>query len=104
MELKKVVYKERSTNKWAAEVINIDDPAAVGIQVWRGVYDSEEEARERKASAIASTLATGGLSALDVRAWTQGQRDAVAKRAGQRSPSETTWALVLSKLETRRAA
>ncbi len=46
MELKKVVYKERSTNKWAAEVINIDDPAAVGIQVWRGVYDSEEEARE----------------------------------------------------------
>ncbi len=46
MELKKIVSKERSTNRWAAEVINIDDPATIGIQVWRGIYESEEEARE----------------------------------------------------------
>ena len=65
---------------------------------------SETEARERKASAIASTLAAGGLSAPDVRTWTQPQRDAVAKRAGQRRPSEKTWALVMSKLERRKAA
>ena len=65
---------------------------------------SETEARERKASAIASTLAAGGLSAPDVRTWTQPQRDAAAKRAGQRSPSVKTWALVLGKLEKRKAA
>ncbi len=46
MELKKVVYKERNTNKWAAEVLNIYDPAVIGVQVWRGVYDSEKEAHE----------------------------------------------------------
>ncbi len=45
MELKKIVSKERSTNRWAAEIINIEDPAIIGIQVWRGVYESEEEAR-----------------------------------------------------------
>ncbi len=65
---------------------------------------SETEARERKASAIASTLAAGGLSAPDVQTWTQPQRDAVAKRAGQRSPSEKTWRLVLSKLEAQKIA
>ena len=43
---------------------------------------SETQARERKASAIASTLAAGGLSAPEVQTWTQPQRDAVAKRAG----------------------
>ena len=57
-----------------------------------------------RANAIAAHLATSGLTALDVEAWTQAQRDAVAKRAGQRSPSEKTWALVLSKLERRMAA
>ena len=46
MELKKVVYKERSTNTWAAEVVYIDDPAVIGVQVWRGVYGSKEEADE----------------------------------------------------------
>ena len=65
---------------------------------------SESEARERKASAIASTLGGGGLSAHDVQTWTQPQRDAVAQRAGQRPPSAKTWAVVLSKLQMRRAA
>ena len=65
---------------------------------------SEGVARERKASAIASTLAAGGLSAPEVQAWTQPQRDAVAKRAGQRSPSEKTWRLVLSKLRAQKIA
>ena len=52
MELKKIVSKERSTNRWAAEVINIDDHATIGIQGWRGVYESEEEAREAAQSEI----------------------------------------------------
>ena len=65
---------------------------------------SEQEARERKANAIAAHLTTSGLTALDVEAWTQAQRDAVAKRAGQRSPSQATWVLVMSKLQIRRAA
>ena len=65
---------------------------------------SETEARERKASAIASTLAAGGLSANDVEAWTQPQRNEAAKRAGQRTPSERTWAVMLNKLERRKAA
>ncbi len=65
---------------------------------------SESEARERKANANAAQLAASGLSAPDVWTWTQPQRDAVAKRAGQRSPSEKTWALVLGKLERRKAA
>ncbi len=65
---------------------------------------SETEARERKASAIASTLAAGGLSAPEVQTWTQSQRDAVAKRAGHHSPSEKTWQLVLSKLRAQKIA
>ena len=65
---------------------------------------SEEEARERKANAIAAHLATSGLSAPDVRGYTQSRRDEAAQLSGQRSPSEKTWALVLGKLERRRAA
>ncbi len=65
---------------------------------------SEEEARERKANAIAAHLAASGLTAPDVRAWTQARRDEAAQRAGQRRPSEKTWAVVLGKLERRRAA
>ncbi len=65
---------------------------------------SEQEARERKASAIAAHLATSGLTAPDVEAWTQARRDEAAQRAGQRSPSEKTWTIVLGKLERRKAA
>ena len=65
---------------------------------------SEEEARERKASAIAAHLAASGLTAPDVETWTQARRDEAAQRAGQRTPSEKTWALVLAKLERRMAA
>ncbi len=65
---------------------------------------SEEEARERKANAIASHLAASGLTAPAVEAWTQARRDEAAQRAGQRRPSEKTWALILSKLERRKAA
>lgn len=59
MVLKKVVYKERSTSRWAAEVINIDDPATIGVQVWRGVYDSEGEAHEAAQREMANRM---GLS------------------------------------------
>ncbi len=34
----------------------------------------------------------------------QAERDAIAKGAGQRSPSDVTWALVLGKLDRRKAA
>ncbi len=65
---------------------------------------SEQEARERKANAIAAHLATSGLTTPDVRGWTQSRRDEAAKRAGQRSPSEKTWWLVLSKLRAQKIA
>ena len=65
---------------------------------------SESEARERKANAIASHLATSGLTALDVEVWTQARRDEAARLSGQRTPSEKTWALVLGKLDRRKAA
>ena len=58
---------------------------------------------KRKANAIASHLATSGLTAPDVEAWTQ-RRDEAAQLSGQRRPSEKTWALVLGKLERRKAA
>ena len=41
----------------------------------------------------------GGLASME-----QAERGAVARRAGQRSPSEKTWALILGKLERRKAA
>ena len=65
---------------------------------------SEEEARERKASRIAAYLASSGFTQADVASWVQAERDAVARRAGQRSPSEKTWGLVLTKLKTSKNA
>ncbi len=53
---------------------------------------------------IAAHLATSGLTAPDIEAWAQARRDEAAQRAGQRRPSEMTWALVLVKLERRKAA
>ncbi len=45
-----------------------------------------------------------GLDVAKLATAPQAERDAIAKRAGQRSPSEKTWALVLGKLERRKAA
>ncbi len=45
MEPKTVIYQERSTASWVAEIIDLD-ALTVGKHLWRGVYGSEEEARE----------------------------------------------------------
>ncbi len=65
---------------------------------------SETEARERKADAIARFIERSGIDTAGLASKEQAERDAIAKRAGQRSPSEKTWALVLGKLERRKAA
>ena len=65
---------------------------------------SEEEARERKASRIAAYLASSGFTRADAAGWVQAERDAAARRAGQHSPSEKTWGVVLSKLEASKKA
>ena len=55
--------------------------------------------RVRAGGSTLLQLAHHHLASMD-----QAERGAVAKRAGQRSPSEKTWALVMRKLEKRRAA
>ena len=65
---------------------------------------SEEAARKRKASAIAAYIQRAEIDAGTLPEMKQVGRDAVARQAGQRSPSEKTWALVLGKLERRMAA
>ena len=47
---------------------------------------------------------SSGIDRAGLASMEQAERDAIAKRAGQRSPSEKTWALVLAKLERRKAA
>ena len=58
----------------------------------------ETEAREKKATAIAGYLSSAGMDAEAAATMEQAQRDAVASQAGQRSPSEKTWGLVLLKM------
>ncbi len=65
---------------------------------------SEEEARERKANGIVRYVEQAGLETAALAEKKQDERDAVAKRAGQRSPSEKTWRLVLSKLRAQKIA
>ncbi len=65
---------------------------------------SETEARERKASAISAYIQREGIDAGTLPEMPQAQRDALARKAGQHSPSEKTWALVLGRLERRKAA
>ena len=58
----------------------------------------EALAREKKATAIAAHLNEKGVEPTAALKMNQPERDAVARRAGQRSPSEKTWAVVLEKL------
>ncbi len=44
MEPKTVIYQEKSTCNWVAEIIDLDAPN-VGKQLWRGVFGSKEEAQ-----------------------------------------------------------
>ena len=64
----------------------------------------EVQARERKATAIAAHLSENGVDVAAAATMLQPERDAVARRAGQRSPSEKTWALVLEKLAAKSEA
>ncbi len=45
MEPKTVIYQEKNTGSWVAEIIDLD-ATTVGKQLWRGVYGSEEEAQK----------------------------------------------------------
>ena len=58
----------------------------------------ETEAREKKATAIAAYLSEQAVDVAAAATMKQPQRDALARRAGQRSPSEKTWGVVLEKL------
>ena len=51
MSLKKVIYEQKSTNKWVAEINDFETPvntriAVVKKQIWQDVFDSKEEAEE----------------------------------------------------------
>lgn len=64
----------------------------------------ETEARERKATAIAAYLSENGVDTEAAASMKQPDRDAVARRAGQRTPSEKTWSVVLEKLTVKSEA
>ena len=53
MEPQVIIYQERNRKRWVAEVIDIDnftdtdtDTGTAVSQLWWGVFDSREEARE----------------------------------------------------------
>jgi hypothetical protein len=49
MEPQIIIYQEKNKKRWVAEVIDIDnftDTGTAGSQLWWGVFDSKEEARE----------------------------------------------------------
>lgn len=83
--------RERQTGTAEVESMNIH------VRCTAHRVTSEEEARERKASKIAAYLSEAGMNA-EAAGMTQTERDAIARRAGQRSPSVKTWNVVLSKL------
>ena len=97
-QVKDLKARERQTG--AAEV----DSMNFHVRCSAHRTTSEEEARERKATKIAAYLAENGFTSAAVSGWVQAERAAVARRAGQRSPSETTWKLVLAKLEASKIA
>ena len=51
METQIIIYQKKNTKRWIAQVIDIDnftdtDTGTAGSQLWLGVFDSKEEARE----------------------------------------------------------
>ncbi len=49
MEPQVIIYQEKNKKRWVAEVIDIDnfsDNGTAKSQLWLGVFDSKEEARE----------------------------------------------------------
>ena len=49
MEPQIVIYKEKSANRWIAEVVDMSAllvPHAQEHKLWWGVFDSQDEARE----------------------------------------------------------
>ena len=97
--LRALKLKERATGaaQWVGDTMY--------PKVARHRSRSESEAREKKASAIAAYIQRADLD--QQTAWLDSlkkpERDALARRAGQRSPSKETWALVLAKLAKRAA-
>lgn len=59
----------------------------------------EVQARERKASAIAMVLAAHDVNVAMTRSMPGELRELAAKKAGQKKPSETTWARVVEIME-----
>ena len=58
----------------------------------------ETQARDRKATAIAGYLSKAGIEPGTAGQMSQRERDDVAHRAGQRTPSQKTWSVVLEKM------
>ena len=58
----------------------------------------ETEARARKASKIEAYLSESDMEPGAVATMKQPERDAVAQRAGQRSPLDVTWGVVLEQM------
>ena len=97
-QVKDMKARERQTGAAEVESMNIH------VRCTAHRATSEEEAREHKASHIAAYLAENGFTRADASTWVQAERDAAARRAGQHSPSETTWELVLTKLDASKIA
>ena len=96
--VKEIKARERQTGAAEVESMNLH------VRCTAQRATSEAEARERKANRIASYLAENGYTPADAAEWVQAERDAAARRAGQRSPSEKTWGVVLVKLEASKIA
>ena len=91
-EVKEMKARERQTGAAEVESMNIH------LRCMENRATSEEEARERKASKIAAYLVDAGIASANAAGMSQAERDAIARQTGQRSPSEKTWDVVLSKL------
>ena len=91
-QLRELKAKERKTGAAFVESLNYH-PRCTPLESTR-----ETVAREKKATAIAGYLSGAGLDTARVAAMDQAQRDDIARRAGQRSPSEKTWGVVLQKM------
>ena len=96
--LRELKAKERKSRSADVESWNYH-PRCTPLEATR-----EVQARERKATAIAAHLFEQGVDVAAAAMVAQPERDMVARRAGQRSPSEKTWAVVLEKLAVKTEA
>ena len=97
-QLRELKAKERKSGAADVESWNFH-PRCTPLAMTR-----EVQARERKATAIAAHLSENGVDVAAAATMLQPERDAVARAAGQRSPSEKTWAIVMEKLSVKSEA